>query len=135
MSVGEPASASRKIASSPESWAVMSSRYLALKPISIRVVVVTDGHFFRGAAGIGVVDRQEQLAIGKGELHGAAAFRGNRRDAVDGLGEALAIDAHFLVVRRRDDALVVRESAVDQLRGHDDGADRQADLGIGHFDA
>ena len=35
MTVGEPASESRKRTDLPSIWLVMSSRYLALKPISI----------------------------------------------------------------------------------------------------
>ena len=49
-------------------------------------------------------------------------------------GEALAVDDQLLVVAGRDDALVVREGAVDQLGGQHDAADGEADLGVRHLD-
>ena len=93
-----------------------------MKPISIGRRVVVDLDLLRRGAGIRVVDGQRQAAFGKRELHRAAALRGDRRDAVDGLGELVPLDGHELVVAGRDDALIVREGAVDQFRGQHDAA-------------
>jgi len=46
----------------------------------------------------------------------ARAALDNGRDAVDGAGELGAVDLHDLVVALRDDAGIIGERAVDQLR-------------------
>src|SRR3546814_21092911 len=50
------------------------------------------------------------------------------RDAIDALEQAFRIDPQQLVVRGRDDAAVIGEGAVDQLRGQHRIAEPETDF-------
>ncbi len=93
------------------------------------VLIVVDLELFRGAARIRIDHGKRQLAVAGREFHGPAALRRDGRDAVDGGGELALVHFQELVVALRDDPRVVREGAVDQLRGEHRLAEGEADLG------
>ena len=85
---------------------------------------------------VGIGHRQLQRAVMHGELHRlAAAIRRNGRDAVDGRGEAGAIDAQFLVIVLGRHPLIVGERALDQLGQQHHAIEGEADLGVRNLDA
>ena len=90
---------------------------------------VIAGHFLCRGAVFGAGDRQGDAIAIKAELHRARLFGCDGRDPVDALLEAARIDLQDLVVAGRDDAAVIGESAVDQLRGQQRLAQIETDLG------
>src|SRR5690606_23119714 len=95
---------------------------------------IGDRKLLRRAAGIGVRHRKRQAAFIEIELHRPRLLRRDRRNAIDGLGETLAIDLHDLVVAGRDHAAIIGEGAVDELRGQHNAAELETYLGFRNAD-
>ena len=81
----------------------------------------------------GIVDGQDNLTIGNGQFDRPAALGGNGRYPVNGRSKAGAVHFQFLVIADRNDTVVIREGAVDQLGRQHHIANGQADLGLGNF--
>ena len=134
ISVGEPGSASLSTAGLAIDLGRDVEQVARVEADIERIGVVVDLEFLGGAAGIRVGDREHQLAARERELDGAAALARDRGDAVDRLLELLLVDLEHLVVAERNDAAVIRESAVDQLGGQHHVAEREADLALRQLD-
>src|SRR5690606_28457075 len=93
------------------------------------VADVLHGHLVFGLARDGVIYDHAALALGELERHGATPLTGYRRNAVGRGRERRAVEGCAWIVRIGwDDALVIWERSVDQLRGQHQIAHHHPDL-------
>src|SRR5262245_49170477 len=106
-----------------------------VEPDIERIGLVLDLELLGGAARIRVGHRQYHAAGGERQFDRPSTLARDGRDAVDGRLELRLVDDKLLVVADRNHSAVVRERAVDQLRGEHHVAEREPDLARRQLDS
>src|SRR5262249_47042556 len=99
-----------------------------------RAGMVSRFEFLDGGAVFRTGRRYNETTVFDREFDCAALFRRDRRYSVDRFRKGFAFDLEDLVVVRWDDAVIVGEGAIDQLRRQGSFSDRDADLRLAEPD-